>query len=115
MSALDQAHFAMLQKVLETDFVPHLPPLLDHTKPVEEQNRKNQSRAFAAFALSKICSIDAAEAAKAIVDDFDDFGLDGIYFYAPIDTLYLVQSKLKAGEQFSQKEALAFSQGVRRL
>jgi hypothetical protein len=76
MSALDQAHFAMLQKLLETDFVSHLPPLLDHTKPAEEQNRKNLSRAFAAFAVSKICGIGAVDTAKAVVDDFDDFGID---------------------------------------
>jgi hypothetical protein len=115
MSALDQAHFAMLQKALDTDFVPHLLPLLDQTKPADEQQRKNQSRAFGAFALSNVCSISATDAAGSVVDDFDDFGVDAIYYLAPTETLYLVQSKLKAGEQFSQQEALAFCQGIRKL
>ncbi|MGA7793072.1 MAG: AIPR family protein [Candidatus Acidiferrales bacterium] len=115
MSALDQAHFAMLQKALDTDFVPHLLPLLDQTRPPDEQKRKNYSRAFGAFALSNVCSISATDAAGSVVDDFDDFGVDAIYYHAPTETLYLVQSKLKAGEQFSQEEALAFSQGVRKL
>lgn len=115
MSALDQAHFAMLQKALDTDFVPHLPPLLDQTKPADEQRKKNQSRAFGAFALSKVCTISATDAARSVVDDFDDFGVDAIYYHASTETLYLVQSKLKAGEQFSQDEALAFCQGIRKL
>jgi hypothetical protein len=115
MSALDQAHFAMLQKALDTDFVPHLLPLLDQTKPADEQQRKNQSRAFGAFALCNVCSISATDAAGSVVDDFDDFGVDAIYYLAPTETLYLVQSKLKAGEQFSQQEALAFCQGIRKL
>ena len=115
MSPLDQAHFAMLQKVLDADFIPHLPPLLNTTRPPDEQHKKNSSRAFGGFALSKVCSIDAVDGAKAVVDDFDDFGVDAIYYHAPTETLYLVQSKLKAGEQFSQEEALAFSQGIRKL
>jgi AIPR protein len=115
MSALDQAHFVMLQKALDTDYVPHLLPLLDQTKPAEEQKRKNQSRAFGAFALSNVCSISATDAGGSVVDDFDDFGVDAIYYHAPTETLYLVQSKLKAGEQFSQQEALAFCQGIRKL
>ena len=115
MSPLDQAHFAMLQKVLDADFIPHLPPLLDTTRPAGEQHKKNSSRAFGGFALSKICSIAAVDGAKAVVDDFDDFGVDAIYYHAPTETLYLVQSKLKAAEQFSQEEALAFCQGIRKL
>lgn len=115
MSALDQAHFAMLQKVLDADFIPHLPPLLDTTRPADEQHKKNSSRAFGGFALSKVCSITAVEGAKAVVDDFDDFGVDAIYYHATTETLYLVQSKLKASEQFSQQEALAFCQGIDKL
>ena len=41
--------------------------------------------------------------------------MDAIYYHAANDTLYLVQSKLKAAEQFSQDEALAFCQGCRKL
>lgn len=105
----------MLDGVLRNDFVPSLPALLNPSKSQDENDRKNLSRAFSAFALRQICSIDATVAAAAVVDDFDDFGIDAIYFHAPESALYLVQAKLKASEMFSEGEALAFSQGVRKL
>jgi hypothetical protein len=115
MSSLE-AHFrVLLETALESEIVPHLPALLDTSKPPEEQRRKNLSRAFSAFSLKNLVGISPAEAAKAVVDDFDDCGVDAIYFHAPTDTVYIVQSKLKAAEQFSQEEALAFCQGVRKL
>lgn len=115
MAALEDDQFVLLTKALESDFVPHLPPLLNKTKPSDAQVKKNLSRAFSAYALANICSITKADAAKAVVDDFDDYGIDAIYFHAPTDTLFVVQSKLKAAEQFSQEEALAYCQGVRKL
>lgn len=105
----------MLEKVLDEEVVAHLPPLIDKTRPADQQQKKNRSRAFSAFALANICGIPKAAAAKAVIDDFDDFGVDAIYYSASTETLYLVQSKLKAAEQFSQDEALAFCQGVRKL
>jgi hypothetical protein len=113
--SLTPEYLALLEKSLQADFVPHLPPLLDLTKSHEEQARKNLSRAFAAFALSHICDISTMEAAKAVIDDFDDYGIDAIYYHAPNDTVYLLQGKLRAGAQFHQQEALAFCQGVRLL
>lgn len=115
MSALGQEHIAMLEHVLDSDFLPNLPQLLDTTKPLVEQQRKNRSRAFSAFALHNICGVSKIDAAKAVIDDFDDYGVDAIYYFASTETLYLVQSKLKAAEQFSQDEALAFCQGIRKL
>jgi hypothetical protein len=50
-----------------------------------------------------------------VVDDFQDRGLDAIYYHAPKETLYLLQTKLKASEQFKQDEAQAFCDGVRTL
>ncbi len=105
----------LLEKALEADFVSSLPQLVDTTKPEDEQKRKNRSRAFSAFALCHLCEISAKEAAEAVVDDFDDFGLDAIYYHGPSETLYLIQGKLKASEKFSQDEANAFCQGVRKL
>jgi type III restriction enzyme len=64
----------MLEKVLTADFVAHLPPLLNASKPADQQARKNLSRAFAAFAISKLCEIPPKSAAAAVVDDFDDYG-----------------------------------------
>lgn len=115
MSALEPEYFVMLERVLDADFFPKLPALLDTTKSLVEQQRKNRSRAFSAFALHNICDISKTDAAKAVIDDFDDYGVDAVYFHAPTDTLYFVQSKLKASEQFSQDEALAFCQGIRKL
>lgn len=110
---MDEQHFALLEKALEADYVPHLPPLLNQTKPADEQRRKNLSRAFGAFALSSICKVLPTESARAVIDDFDDSGIDAVYFHS--DTLYIVQSKLKATSQFKQEDALAFCQGIRRL
>lgn len=115
MNALEPQYLAILTQALDAEFVPHLPPLLETTKPADEQMRKNRSRAFSAFALHNICGISRADAARAVIDDFDDYGVDAIYFHALSETLYFVQSKLKAAEQFSQEEALAFCQGVRKL
>jgi hypothetical protein len=115
MSALEQHHLVMLEAVLEKDYVQHLPALLDKTKPQQEQDKKNRSRAFSAFALKHLCGISVKEAAEAVVDDFDDFGIDAIYYHAPSETIYLVQSKMKAAEQFSQDEALAYCQGIRKM
>jgi len=114
MSVLPQHSLVLLEKLLADSFVPHLPPLLQ-ARPLEEQNRKNLSRAFGAFALHRICEISPADAAKAVVDDFDDYGVDAIYYHPRTETLFLLQSKLKASEQFSQEEALAFCQGIRKL
>jgi hypothetical protein len=115
MSALEQPYLVMLEQALDAEFVPHLPKLLDTTKLAADQQRKNRSRAFSAFALYNICSIPKIDAARAVIDDFDDYGIDAIYYHAPTETLYLVQSKLKAAEQFSQEEALAYCQGTRKL
>jgi hypothetical protein len=105
----------MLHGVLDGEYVRHLPPLLDTRRPPNEQQNKNRSRAFSAFALHNICGISSQDAAQAVVDDFDDYGVDTIYYHGMTETLYLIQSKLKAAEEFSQQEALAFCQGVRKL
>lgn len=106
--------FAILKRHLEQIYVPHLPKLLQ-PKSEADDLAKNVDRSFAAFALDHICQIDPKKAARAVVDDFDDFGLDAIYYHARTKTLYLVQAKLKETSAFTQKEALAFSQGIRKL
>lgn len=115
MPGLSAEHTVMLDSTLDRDFIPHLPPLSDLSKPADELLRKNRSRAFGAFALRHLCGITAPEAARSVVDDFDDYGIDAIYYCAPAQTLYLVQSKKKNSEDFSQGEALAFRQGVSKL
>ncbi|MDQ5987887.1 MAG: hypothetical protein CSYNP_03635 [Syntrophus sp. SKADARSKE-3] len=102
MSALQPQYFTLLEKTLTENFVPNLPPLIDTTRPPDEQRQKNLSRAFGAFALHRICDTTPLNAAKSVVDDFDDFGIDAIYYDQKTETLYLLQSKLKAAEQFTQ-------------
>ncbi len=115
MSGLTPQYRSMLDDVLRDDFIPSLPRLLNQTRPQPEKDRKNLSRAFSAFALRQVCSISTTDASAAVVDDFDDFGIDAIYFHAPDSTLYIVQAKLKASDMFSQDEALAFCQGIRKV
>jgi len=115
MSPLQPHYLTLLEKALSDGFVPHLLPLLDTRRPDEEQRRKNLARAFSAFALHRICDISPIDAAKSVVDDFDDQGVDAIYYLAGTETLYIVQAKLKASEQFTLDEALAFCQGIRNL
>ena len=115
MAALSPEYLTPLNKALEKDFVPQLPALLDTTEPQEQQKRKNLSRAFASFAIANLCGIGSKEAAESVVDDFDDHGVDAVYYHGASETLYVVQAKLKASEMFSQDEALAFCQGVRKL
>ncbi len=112
---ISPAQMTLLETLLQQDFVGHLPALLPPAKPATETAQKNLSRAFAAFTLSKVCEITPHLAAQSVVDDFDDFGLDAIFYHASSETLYVVQAKLKASETFSQQEALAFCQGVRKL
>jgi len=115
MAPLSADYMALLESALTRDFVPHLPPFQDQTKPADQQTKKNLSRAFSAFALHKLCEIPPADAIAAVVDDFDDFGIDAIYYQGSSETLFLVQAKLKSSETFSQDEANAFCQGTRRL
>ena len=115
MSALEPHHLVLLQNNLTERYLARLPQLLKKDKPAGEMEKKNLSRAFSAFALHHITGVPESEAAQAVVDDFVDVGVDAIYYYPPTETVYLVQSKLKASEQFSLPEALAFCQGVRKL
>ncbi len=112
--AIRSEQFAILKRHLEQVYVPHLPKLLQ-PKSAADDLAKNIDRSFAAFSLDHICQIDPKKAARAVVDDFDDFGLDAIYYHARTKTLYLVQAKLKETSAFTQKEALAFAQGIRKL
>jgi hypothetical protein len=112
--SLTVAQRGLLETVLRSDYVEHLPLLLQPKNPADD-GAKNLSRALAAFALSALCDVAPKEAADAIVDDYDDFGVDAVYYHASSETLYLVQGKLKAASMFSQDEANNFVQGVRKL
>lgn len=115
MAALEPQHMAVLKKILEERFVPSLPPLLDTSKPIAEQQAKQLSRAFSAFVLHKMLGVTPQLAAASVVDDFNDKGIDAIHYDASSETLYLLQTKLKESEQFKQEDALPFCEGVRLL
>ena len=115
MAALEPQFMLILKKVLESRFVPLLPPLLDQKKPASEQVAKQLSRAFSAFALHKLLDITPQVATASVVDDFQDNGIDAIHYDEASETLYLVQAKLKESEQFKQDDALSFCEGVRLL
>jgi hypothetical protein len=112
---MTEAQLAILKQVLGSEFVFHLPSLLDQTAPVEQSTTKNIARAFSAFALEKIAKLDAVTTSKAVTDDFDDNGLDAIHYHQPSKKLFLVQGKLRADVPFSQNEANAFCNGTRDL
>jgi hypothetical protein len=114
MAALEPQYMTILKKVLAERFVPFLPPLLGQgSQP--DQAAKQLSRAFSAFVLHKLLDLSPADCAAAVVDDFNDKGIDAIYYHAPMETLYLLQTKLKESEQFKQDEAQSFCIGVRML
>lgn len=115
MSALRADLLAILKKELSDHYLPHLPALLDQSRPIAEQNEKNIARAFSAFTLRALCNASVVESARAVIDDFNDNGIDAIYFEPASKVLYLVQSKLKASEEFKQTEAQAFVDGLRQL
>jgi hypothetical protein len=115
MSALTPDYLTLLHSNIISSYLPHLPPLVPHKKSADDVQKKNLSRSFSAFTILHLTDIGEVEAAQAVVDDFDDYGLDAIYYHAPAETVYLIQSKLKASLQFTQEEALAFCQGIRKL
>ena len=113
MAALEPQYMIILKKALADRFVPSLPPLLDTTKPVAEQQAKQLSRAFSAFVLHKLLDITPQVAAASVVDDFNDKGIDAVHYHEYSETLYLLQTKLKESEQFKQDDALPFCEGIR--
>lgn len=112
MAVLDPQYLAVLKSVLATRFVNFLPALVNGAKP-PATDMKQLSRAFSAFALHKLLDLTPQSAAAAVIDDIDDKGIDAIYYEVRSETLYMVQSKLKADAQFQQGDALAFCEGVR--
>jgi hypothetical protein len=114
VSELSKAMMQVLKATLSERFLSIIPPLQGNQN-AEIKKDKQISRAFNAFILQKLLDLPANDAANAVVDDFADNGIDAIYYNESDETLYLVQSKLKATEQFKQAEAESFTRGVRLL
>lgn len=115
MAALEPSYMQILHTVLLQRFVPLLPPLLNTSESVVNNNKKQLSRAFSAFALQKLLDITPQAAAASVVDDFNDKGIDAIHYNESTETLYLLQSKIKESEQFKQTDAHTFCEGIRLL
>tara|TARA_Y100001968_G_scaffold179990_1_gene164880 strand:- start:30604 stop:32376 length:1773 start_codon:yes stop_codon:yes gene_type:complete len=106
--------FTALKTLLNERYVPHLPPLLGAANAANKPE-KQTARALSAFTLQALFAVDPKTAAHAVVDDYNDNGVDAIYYHETDKTLYFVQSKLKASEQFQLAEAQAFLSGIKLL
>tara|TARA_Y100001956_G_scaffold82845_1_gene106107 strand:+ start:878 stop:2671 length:1794 start_codon:yes stop_codon:yes gene_type:complete len=114
MPAIQPAMFTALKTLLNERYVPHLPPLLGAANAANKPE-KQTARALSAFTLQALFAVDPKTAAHAVVDDYNDNGVDAIYYHETDKTLYFVQSKLKASEQFQLAEAQAFLSGIKLL
>jgi len=114
MAAIQPSMLTALKGILQSRYVRYLPPLLGNATE-EARKSKQVSRAFSAFVLHTMFDLNPKKAAEAVVDDFGDNGVDAIYYHDPEKTLYFVQSKLKASEQFQLSEAQSFLSGVKQL
>ena len=114
MSAIQPPMMAALKNILEERFVSLLPNLAGPQITVPRQD-KQISRAFNAFILQKLFDLPAEKAADCVVDEINDQGIDAFYYHESDETLYLVQGKLKASEDFKQEEAESFTRGIRQF
>jgi len=78
---------------------PTLHALFDATVPkkangdADQSERDFLSRALSAYAIHKLADADIALSAASLVDGGGDGGIDGVYFSATTNTLWLIQSK----------------------
>lgn len=114
MTAIQPAFLEALKRVLQERFVAHLPPLLGNA-PEAQKKEKQVARSLSAFAIQTLFDADTQTAASLVVDDIEDHGIDAFYYHEEEKTLYFIQSKLKAREQFKEGEAQSFLSGVKLL
>lgn len=112
---MNVAQQTLLKRHLIDTYVGNLPPLLQPSPDGAQNDQKNIARSISAFVVHHHCGASVPDACASVVDDFGDLGIDAIFYQADLKTLFLIQSKLKASEQFTQDEANAFCQGVRKL
>lgn len=102
---------------LQQQFAEHVAMDDWKSRPPDQIEGAFLSRALAALCIKALAGTDPATAAAAIVDGMDDGGIDAIYFDAPNDTLYFVQSKWAGTGNASFDEGVVskFINGVRRI
>ena len=106
-----------IRGVLEREFKAHVDMSDYANKPPEHQEACLLSRSLAAQAVKSYAGVDAKTAATSLIDGYNDGGIDAIFFDAPNDTLYMVQSKWSGGgnSSFDEGEISKFVNGVRKI
>ena len=106
-----------IRGVLQRDFSPHLDMSDWAGRPAEQVEGAFLSRALASLAIKSLAGTDPERAGKAVIDGHDDCGIDAVYFDAPTDTLFVVQSKWSGSGSSSFDEGVAskFVNGVKKL
>lgn len=112
---MDAAQLTLLKRHLSDVYAGNLPPLLLPSPDAAQNDQKNLARSLSAFFVRHHCGASAADACVSVVDDFGDLGVDAIYYQADLKILFLIQSKLKKSDEFTQEEANSFCQGIRKL
>ena len=111
---MKEEDFSLIKQRLQV-YVPFLPALLPPVPPGDDAAKKNTARALSAYTLEKLFGLTAKVAAESVTDDFGDQGIDAVYYHQADRTLYLVQSKLKEIDAFTQADIQPFIAGVRLL
>ncbi|OCC22367.1 hypothetical protein MB02_17185 [Croceicoccus estronivorus] len=112
---METAQLTLLKNHLSEVYAGNLPPLLLPSPDAAQNDQKNLARSLSAFFVHHHCGASIADACASVVDDFGDLGIDAIYYQTDLKTLFLIQSKLKKSDEFSQEEANNFCQGIRKL
>jgi len=112
---MEIAQLNLLKRHLTDVYAGNLPALLQPSTDAAQNEQKNLARSLSAFFVHHHCDASVADACASVIDDFGDLGIDAIYYQADLKTLFLIQSKLKRSEQFSQEEANNFCQGIRKI
>ena len=114
MDALSSEYAVVLEKIIKERFINSLPPLLAPEKfSVQDRDKKQVSRGFSAFVLNKKFDLAPQVASQYVVDDYEDNGIDAFFYDDKEEILYLIQSKFRRKEMFSQNDANEFCKGVR--
>ncbi len=104
-----------LGSLLQTTFIPTLPPLI---RPSERSNpplEKQRSRALSAFALSALFGLEPLRSGKQVLDDYEDASLDAFHYDQAAGTLYWIQTKYKPDGEITVSDTVNFCNGIGQL
>ncbi len=103
--------------MLEREFKQHIDMADWKSRPAEHAEGAFLSRALAAQCIKSFAGVESQIAASALVDGMDDGGIDAVYFDAPTDTMFVVQSKWtsQGNASFDEGVISKFVNGVRRI